>query len=81
ADLTDRARLASIAGEAGLDATAVATYLASDEDRTEVLDADRNARNSGMVDGVPFFVFNRKIGVPGAQDAMVLLDALEQSFA
>lgn len=81
ADLTDQARLASIAGEAGLDETAVATYLAGDEDRAEVLDADRNARNSGMVDGVPFFVFNRKIGVPGAQDAMVLVDALEQSLA
>jgi predicted DsbA family dithiol-disulfide isomerase len=81
ADLTDPARLASIAEEAGLDAAAVAVYLAGDEDRAEVLEADGNARNSGMVDGVPFFIFNRKVGVPGAQDATALLDALEQSLA
>lgn len=81
ANLTDTARLTAIAVEAGLDAGEVAAYLAGDEDRAAVLDADGNARNSGMVDGVPFFIFNRKVGVPGAQDAMVLLDALEQSLA
>ena len=81
ADLSNPERLAAIAGEAGLDAAEVAAYLSSDEDRTAVLEADSNARNSGMVDGVPFFIFNRKVGVPGAQDAMVLLDALEQSLA
>jgi predicted DsbA family dithiol-disulfide isomerase len=81
ADLTDPARLAAIAEEAGLDAAAVAAYLAGDQDRAEVLEADGNARNSGMVDGVPFFIFNRKVGVPGAQDATALLDALEQSLA
>jgi predicted DsbA family dithiol-disulfide isomerase len=81
ADLTDPARLAAIAEEAGLDAAAVAAYLAGDEDRAEVLEADGNARNSGMVDGVPFFIFNRKVGVPGAQEATALLDALEQSLA
>jgi len=81
ADLTDPARLASIAGEAGLDPATVAAYLASDQDRAEVLEADGNARNSGMIDGVPFFIFNRKVGVPGAQEATALLDALEQSLA
>lgn len=81
ADLTDPMRLAAIAEEAGLDAAAVAAYLAGDEDRAEVLEADGNARNSGMVDGVPFFIFNRKVGVPGAQEATALLDALEQSLA
>jgi predicted DsbA family dithiol-disulfide isomerase len=81
ADLTDPARLAAIAEEAGLDAAAVAAYLAGDQDRAEVLEADGNARNSGMVDGVPFFIFNRKVGVPGAQEATALLDALEQSLA
>jgi predicted DsbA family dithiol-disulfide isomerase len=81
ADLTDPARLAAIAQEAGFDAAAVAAYLAGDEDRAEVLEADGNVRNSGMVDGVPFFIFNRKVGVPGAQEATALLDALEQSLA
>jgi predicted DsbA family dithiol-disulfide isomerase len=81
ADLTDPARLAAIAEEAGFDSAAVAAYLAGDEDRAEVLEADGNMRNSGMVNGVPFFIFNRKVGVPGAQEANTLLDALEQSLA
>jgi predicted DsbA family dithiol-disulfide isomerase len=81
ADLSDRARLGVIAEEAGLDPAAIAAYLASDEDRAAVIEADSNTRSSGMVDGVPFFIFNRKVGVPGAQDAAVLLDALEQSLA
>jgi predicted DsbA family dithiol-disulfide isomerase len=81
ADLTDLSRLAAIAGEAGLDSAQVAAYLAGDEDRAEVLRADNDARNSGMVDGVPFFIFNHKVGVPGAQESAVLLDALEQSLA
>lgn len=81
ADLTDRARLAGIAQQAGLDHDAVVAYLATDQDRAEVLEADRSARSSGMIDGVPFFIFNRKLGVPGAQEAATLLDALEQSLA
>lgn len=81
ANITDAATLAAIAAKAGFDAGRVASYLAGDEDRATVLEADRTARDSGMVDGVPFFIFNRKVGVPGAQDATVLLDALEQSLA
>lgn len=81
ADLTDLARLADIAAEAELDRDAVAGYLEGDEDRAAVIQADESVRNSGRVDGVPFFVFNRKVGVAGAQDASVLLDALEQSLA
>ena len=29
--------------------------------------------------GVPFFVFNRKIGVSGAQDSEIFLQALEEA--
>ena len=33
------------------------------------------------IGGVPFFIFNRKIGVSGAQDPETLVDAMEQALA
>ncbi len=79
ANLTDVDTLARYAAQAGLDEKAVAAYLASDTDREAVLAGDVGAR-SGGVNGVPFFIFNRKIGVSGAQDPDMLLDALKQSL-
>jgi len=81
ADLGDASMLADIAELAGLDRARVAAYLAGDEDRAAVLAADESARGPGAIDGVPFFIFNRKLAVPGAQESATLLDALEQSLA
>ena len=80
ANLTDVETLADVAARAGLDRKAVVQYLASDADRDLVAAADVDARNAG-IGGVPFFIFNRKIGVSGAQDAEVLLQAMEQALA
>lgn len=80
ANLTDTDTLADVAMRAGLDRKAVVDYLASDTDRELVAAADIEARNAG-IGGVPFFIFNRKIGVSGAQDPDVLLDAMEQALA
>lgn len=80
ANLTDPETLAEIAGRAGLDRKAAAAFLAGDEDRTLVERADLEARNGG-IGGVPFFIFNRKLGVSGAQDPETLLDAMEQALA
>jgi predicted DsbA family dithiol-disulfide isomerase len=79
ADLTDLERLAAAAESAGLDRARTAAYLAGDEDRAEVVEADASMRGSGLLSGVPYFIFNRRIGVSGAQEAGVLLDALEKS--
>ena len=79
ANLTDADALAEVAARAGLDRDAVAAYLASDADRELIATADVDARNAG-IGGVPFFIFNRKIGVSGAQDPDVLLDAMEQAL-
>jgi predicted DsbA family dithiol-disulfide isomerase len=54
-------------------------YLASDADRDQVARADVEARSAG-INGVPFFIFNRKVGVSGAQDPEMLLDAMEQAL-
>jgi predicted DsbA family dithiol-disulfide isomerase len=77
-NLTDHEVLADIAGRAGLDREAVKAYLASDEDRDLVLQGDVQAREAG-IGGVPFFIFNRRIGVSGAQESDVLLQAMEQA--
>jgi predicted DsbA family dithiol-disulfide isomerase len=79
ANLTDRETLAGIAERAGLDRKAAADYLAGDADRDAIARADVEARSAG-INGVPFFIFNRKVGVSGAQDPETLLDAMEQAL-
>ena len=79
ASLADLEVLAEIAGRAGLDRKAAGDYLAGDEDRARIAEADVEARNAG-IGGVPFFIFNRKVGVSGAQDPEALLDAMEQAL-
>ena len=78
ANLTDRDTLADVAARAGLDREAVAAYLAGDADREVIERADVEARSAG-IGGVPFFIFNRRIGVSGAQDPEALLEAMEQA--
>jgi len=80
ANLTDRETLAGIAGRAGLDRKAAAAYLAGDEDRDQIARAEVEARSAG-IGGVPFFIFNRKVGVSGAQDPEALLEAMEQALS
>ena len=79
-DLTSNDTLADIAARGGLDRAAALAYLASDADRDLVKSADLEARNAG-IGGVPFFIFDRKIGVSGAQGEDVLLSAMEQARA
>lgn len=78
-NLTDQNTLADIAAGVGLDRAAVAAYLESDADRDMMREADLEARNAG-VQGVPFFIFNRKVGVSGAHEAESLLQAMMQSL-
>jgi predicted DsbA family dithiol-disulfide isomerase len=75
ANLTDKAALADVGEHAGLDRAALAAYLASDDDRAEVLGADLEARQAG-INGVPFFIFNRRTAVSGAQAPETLLQAM-----
>ena len=78
ANLTDRKALADAAERAGLERAGVEAYLAGDADREVIAKADVEARAAG-IGGVPFFIFNRKVGVSGAQEPEVLLDAMEQA--
>jgi predicted DsbA family dithiol-disulfide isomerase len=75
ANLTDQAVLARVGERAGLDPVALTTYLASEDGREDVLRADRDARQAG-INGVPFFVLNRRTAVEGAQPPESLLQAM-----
>lgn len=74
-DLTDTATLVRIAVEAGLDREEAQACLADEELHRVVADEEDRARRMG-VRGVPFFIFNNRLSVEGAQPPEVLLDAM-----
>ena len=74
-DLTDAATLVAIATEAGLDAKEAEAAIADEELRRGVADEEEHAKNMG-IHGVPFFIFNRRVAVEGAQPPDVLLEAM-----
>jgi len=78
-DINSREILLAIGTDAGLTADEVNTVLDSDRYNDEVTHDIREARDIG-VRGVPFFVFNRKYAVSGAQPSEVFLQTLEKSF-
>jgi predicted DsbA family dithiol-disulfide isomerase len=67
--------LARLAGDIGLDPSEVRTMLASDRYGREVRADEAAARELG-IRGVPFFVFDGRYGVSGAQPADALLGVL-----
>ncbi len=69
-----------LGAEIGLDTAALKTALESNAFADEVREDIYEAFQFG-VRGVPFFVFDRKYAISGAQDSQVFLQALEQSFA
>lgn len=80
ADLSDKATLARLAGEAGMVEAQVAEWLATDADKDAVAADIARAQAMG-VQGVPFFIIDGKIGVSGAQPADVLAQALDYAIA
>jgi len=78
-DLTQRGELERLALSAGLSAQDVQACLDSEEARDQVRASDVRARQMG-VQGVPFFIFNNQVGVSGAHEPEVLLQAMEQAM-
>ena len=72
--------LAALAAEAGLDADECAAVLASDRYAAEVRADEQEALDLGVT-GVPFFLVDRKFGIPGAQDAETILAVLRRAWA
>ncbi|MBL0291020.1 MAG: DsbA family oxidoreductase [Betaproteobacteria bacterium] len=78
--LGDRATLATIAGEAGFDAESARAMLAGDEGIENVRALDARVRELGVT-GVPFFIFDNRVAVAGAQEPEALIEAIEEALA
>lgn len=79
-NINDRNTLIALGTATGLAETAIASVLDSDRYSDEVAQDIREAREVG-VRGVPFFVFNRKYAISGAQPPDAFLQTLEKSFS
>ena len=72
--------LAEIAEDAGLNGDDARAFVTNPDHLAAVAQSDAEARQLG-VSGVPFFIFNRSIGVSGAQDPATLLAAMQQAVS
>lgn len=79
-DLTDKAFLAGVAEEAGMERAVVERLLEGDADKDLVEQEIDLAQRMG-VQGVPCFIFDNKYVVMGAQEADVLVKAIDSSLA
>ncbi len=77
-DISDHSILARLAGEVGLNSEKVISILKTDQYREEVTKDEEAARRLG-IDGVPYYIINRKYVVPGAQPPELFLEILEKA--
>ncbi len=78
--ISDHETLVRLAGEVGLDPEEARRMLAGDAYADAVRADIRRAQAMGC-NGVPFFVFDQKYGVSGAQPAATFVMALERTWA
>jgi predicted DsbA family dithiol-disulfide isomerase len=78
--LGERATLAAIAAEAGFDASAALAMLDGTEGLDEVRSMDARVRELGVT-GVPFFIFDNRFAVSGAQEPDALVGVIEEALA
>jgi predicted DsbA family dithiol-disulfide isomerase len=74
----EREVLAAIAGEAGFDAESALAMLES-ESGAGTIDAMQDRARALGVTGVPFFIFNGRVAVSGAQEPQVLAEAIAEA--
>ncbi len=79
-NVADHQVLADLAADIGLDASKAASLLAGNDFTNEVEQDIYEARQIG-ISGVPYFVFNDRYAVSGAQAADTFLGALEKSWS
>ena len=77
-DFTKKENLIDIAVGAGLPKALVEARLSDPGAVEEVRTADEEARGMG-VEGVPFFVFNKRVTLSGAHEPATMLDAIRQA--
>jgi predicted DsbA family dithiol-disulfide isomerase len=79
-DLTDAVALMEIAVTAGMTPELAKQTLEDAALHTQTLDSDKAAREMGIT-GVPFFIFNRKVGLSGAHESETLVQAMHEALA
>ncbi len=80
APIGDRATLVALATEVGIDPDAAEEMLAGD-DYVDAVRADELAARELDVTGVPFFLFDGRLGIAGAQSPDLLARVLERAWA
>lgn len=78
-DVGDPPQLLKLGKEIGLESEEITAAIESDEYAYKVKQDIQEAQSIGVT-GVPFFVFNRKYAISGAQPSSLFLQTLEQSF-
>lgn len=78
-DISDDETLANIGFSIGLEKQNVVQFLSTEEMSNEVKRDIQEAEQIGVT-GVPFFVFDRKYAISGAQDESVFLNTISKSF-
>lgn len=78
--ISDIESLLSFAIEIGLDSEKARAHIESSEFTDEVREDEIKAKELGIT-GVPFFVFDMKYGISGAQGEEALLAALNEAWA
>ena len=76
-DVGDVEVLVQVAAGAGYDESGARELLAGDEGRDEVVREDMRARSAGIT-GVPCFILDGKVAVPGAAEPDVFLRVLDE---
>ena len=76
-DVGDAEVLTRVAAAAGYDEPGARKLLSGDEGRAEVVREDMRARDAGIT-GVPCFIFDGKVAVPGAVEPDVFLRVFEE---
>ena len=79
-DIGSMPALSQMACRAGLDAAAVESFLRGEEGAAEVKAEEAVGRRLG-ISGVPYFVFNGRISIYGAQPPDIIVPALRQALA
>jgi predicted DsbA family dithiol-disulfide isomerase len=75
-NLNERDELVAIMASIGLDAEEVSAYLLGNDGHDEVVSGQQLAAELG-IHGVPFYVFDRRYAISGAQPIEVFLKALD----
>jgi predicted DsbA family dithiol-disulfide isomerase len=79
-DISNIDVLKTIATVNGLHGEDIANLLATDADKSDVIEEASMAQNIGVT-GVPTFIFNRKYGAAGAQPVAVLMEMIQRAAA